>query len=422
MKLRVPPIKATIIVCFLLFFCSIDASAEEPSGRYSLKGLITRSLQQHAGIASRTSKILEYRELEKHVQRWENPSIGVEIGKKTAGGETGVLYGLSLSQTISFPGKKDIMAGIARLEANKAALNLDELKLFIKYEVVRLAYEYMIIYERTRHLKDRLGRLRLVNSYMRGRLLVSPQKIVEKSIIQSRIAILEKELAGIHTSLKTAFAKLNIYTNLNDPVPPEITLSWFRKSPSIMKEDFMKGAMENSFILRMQKQEIVAAEKYAALAQKEVYPDIGVSMFYQKDNTDAGERTIGGGVSFPVPLLSQNRHAVRQHKAQFKSEKHMLRYLRQSVKEQMKGLFARYEYASSMLEKFPLSMMNDLERSMRYADREFRKGRVQLFTYLEVDTQTHEMVESIYESQMDLVNVYTALLFSAAIDREVNGN
>jgi len=145
-------------------------------------------------------------------------------------------------------------------------------------------------------------------------------------------------------------------------------------------------------------------------------------MFYQKDNTDAGERTIGGGVSFPVPLLSQNRHAVRQHKAQFKSEKHMLRYLRQSVKEQMKGLFARYEYASSMLEKFPLSMMNDLERSMRYADREFRKGRVQLFTYIEVDTQTHEMVESIYESQMDLVNVYTALLFSAAIDREVNGN
>jgi len=59
---------------------------------------------------------------------------------------------------------------------------------------------------------------------------------------------------------------------------------------------------------------------------------------------------------------------------------------------------------------------------MRYADREFRRGRVQMVTYLEMDTQTHEMVESIYESQMELVRVYTALLFSAAMDREVNGN
>ena len=411
----------TAVILFALS-CCYPLFAQGGPGRYPLKTLITRSLEKHAGIASQSSRIQEYRELEKHVQRWENPSLGLELGKKTAEGESGTVYGLSLSQIISLPGKKEIMSGIARLEANKAALGLDELKLFIRYEVVRLSYEYMIIYERTRHMRERLGRLRLVNSYMQGRLLVSPQKIVEKSIIQSRIAILEKELAGVKTSLKTAFSKLNIYASLKDVQPPEIELSWFRKSPPVSRDDFMEGAMKNSFLLRVQQTELAAAEKNAALAGAQVYPDIGISVFYQKDTTDAGERTIGGGVSFPVPLLSQNRHAVRQHEARFKSEELMLRHLRNTVKEQMKGLFARYEYAASMLEKFPLAMMNTLEQSMRYADREFRRGRVQMVTYLEMDTQTHEMVESIYESQMELVRVYTALLFSAAMDREVNGN
>lgn len=422
MTLRMSLEKTAGMAIISLLLCGMPLAADDQPVRYSLKKLIERSLERHGGISSASSRIDEYRELEKHVQRWENPSLGLEMGKKTVDGETGTVYGLSLNQTITFPGKKEIMAGIARLESNKAALGRDELKLFIRYEVVRLAYEYMIIYERTRHIKDRIGRLRLINSYMSGRILVSPQKIVEKSIVQSRISILEKELAGIHSSLRTAFSKLNIYANLDDQDPPEIQLSWFRKSPSVRREEFMDGALKNSFILRMQKQEIDAAEKNIALAGREIYPDIGISMFYQKDNTDTGERTIGGGVTFPVPLLSRNRHAVRRYEARCKSEELMMRHLQNTVKEQMKGLFAQYEYASSMLEKFPLSMMSTLERSMRYADMEFRKGRVQLFTYLEMDTQTHVMVESIYESQMELIKVYTALLFSASMNREVNGN
>jgi hypothetical protein len=59
---------------------------------------------------------------------------------------------------------------------------------------------------------------------------------------------------------------------------------------------------------------------------------------------------------------------------------------------------------------------------MRYADEEFRRGRVTLATYLEMDAQTHEMIEMIYSSQVALVRSYTSLLFLAAEERDVGGD
>jgi hypothetical protein len=98
-------------------------------------------------------------------------------------------------------------------------------------------------------------------------------------------------------------------------------------------------------------------------------------------------------------------------------EEHVARLLTQKVRE----LYAHYELAGKMVERFSMARVPALEGSMRYADSEFRKGRVALGTYLEMDTQTHETLEMMYASQIDLVNLYTSLLFLAAEEREVRG-
>jgi len=92
------------------------------------------------------------------------------------------------------------------------------------------------------------------------------------------------------------------------------------------------------------------------------------------------------------------------------------------VDEQVRELAARYEYASAMVGKFAIDDIRDLEEAMRYTDVEFRRGRVTLATFLEMDAQTHEMLEEIFRSQLDLVNVYTSLLFLSAQEIAVEGD
>ncbi len=397
------------------------AFADDSVRVYTLSQLVERALSAYGPLSAGQHRIKEQKALVEHEKRWNNPSIGLELGRKSVDGATGNLYGLSITQNIHFPGKRGLLAEIARFEENKAKLGLEEMRLFIRYEVARLAYEYAQAWERTGHIRDRLERLRLINSYMKGRVLVSPQKIVEKEIITLRIAGLEKELHKIRSDLKAAYARLDLYAGLDEKEPPEIRIDWFSKAPALSLDSLIAGAAGNGFAVRMQREAVRAAGNEAALARREPYPDIGISLFFQQDRVDTTERTFGGGVSFPIPIISQNRHAVdrfrEKEEAERRMEEHVARLLTQKVRE----LYAHYELAGKMVERFSMARVPELEKSMRYADSEFRKGRVTLVTYLEMDTQIHETLEMMYSSQIDLVNLYTSLLFLAAEEREVRG-
>ncbi len=68
------------------------------------------------------------------------------------------------------------------LESLRARLSHDEMKLYVKYRVARLAFEYMTGVEKIDHLEDRYRRFRLVETYLKGRRFQSPQHIVEKTL------------------------------------------------------------------------------------------------------------------------------------------------------------------------------------------------------------------------------------------------
>ena len=100
----------------------------------------------------------------------------------------------------------------------------------------------------------------------------------------------------------------------------------------------------------------------------------------------------------------------------------LLNHTEISVSARIKELHAQYSYISSILKSFPVSDLKKLEGAMRYADREFRRGRLSLQTYLEMDTQTHELIEMIYSTQLDFVRAYTELLFLASETRNIDGD
>jgi cobalt-zinc-cadmium efflux system outer membrane protein len=257
---------------------------------------------------------------------------------------------------------------------------------------------------------------------MQGRIVVSPQKRVERDIIRSRIALLEREVHKIGSDTKAAFTRLNLYTGLPDKDHYDVMVKWFSTAWSIDTAGMAAKAAEKGFTVRMLRKEAAVMAKEKELGEKGIYPDVDVSLYYNDEKIDTAERSIGGGVSFPLPVFSTNKNAVKRSVEKEKAARLELDYATREAAHMVKELAARYEYAAEMVKNFPVSDIDRLEKSMSYADSEFRKGRVALTTYLEMDASAHEMLEEIFLAQLDLVNLYTSLLFLAAEERPVSGD
>lgn len=394
---------------------------DEAQKQYSLEELVRLALEKYEQIKIEESKIREARELGKHLSEWYNPELGIAAGKKSSDGASGPEWSATVTQRLSFPGKKGLMEEIALIEQSRAQLSTAELKLFVRYEVTRLAYEYAYHLQRKRHVADRLKRFQLIHAYMAGRIVVPPEKKVEQAIVQTRIAMLQKEVYKVDADIASVCARMNLFTGFSG-FHPEIKVRWFQRPPSVEGDILMKKAKEFSFPVRLQKEMLAAAQKNKELEERIAYPDVGISLYYNDARAEVHERSFGGGLSFTIPLFSRNRHAVAIAEEKIKAEEQKLVLAQKRAVEDMKALLAQHEYIGAMLAKFSINDIKNIEEKMRYTDLEFKKGRVPLTMYLEMDASVHGMLEEIFHLQLDLVSIHTSLRFLAAEEVLLEGD
>ncbi len=420
-KVRIVFLSAAFFSIILYFDGKAIAAEGLPKNQYTLEELIRIALEKYEHIKIEESKIREARESGKHLAEWYNPEFGISFGKKNSDGASGPEWNVTVSQRISFPGKKSLMEEIALIEESHARLSSAELKLFVRYEVTRLAYECAYHLQRKRHVTGRLKRFQLIHAYMAGRKVVPPEKKVEQAIVQMRIARFQKEVYKVDADIASVYARLNLFTGFSGDFRPKIQVRWFKTPPSAERNVLMKKAKELSFPVRLQKEVLAGACKNKELEERIAYPDVGILLYYDDARTEMRERSFGGGLSIPIPLFSRNRHAVAIAEEKIKIEKQKLIMSQKRAIEDMKALFARHEYIRSMITKFSINDIKTYEEKMRYTDLEFKKGRVPLTMYLEMDASVHEILEEIFRLQLDLVYIHTSIRFLAAEEVTLEG-
>ena len=388
-----------------------------PPGKdiYNVDGLIEKALNRYEMIKASEETILRYRLEKEQAAVMDNPRLGLEAGMKEAS-SGGYLYGVSISQTLNLSGRRGLMKKYIAHDEVLAGLHRREMGLFLRYEVMRLAYRYRVQLEKTSHISHRLERLRLIETYLKSRAILSPEKIVESSIVRGRVSILEKEVEETLLARSRIFNELNLLTCFcaDDGAFPSIDISWFEKAPVIDREKILKAAGSGNMALLMDRELVKKIQTAGKLESGKRSPDLDISVFYNEEDTGVTERTVGAGVSMPVPLIDRNSDGIKARAREEAAKKLELKFNERSLEQQMRILFAELVTAGRMIEKFPMERLRNIEQSMRYADAEFRKGRVSLPTYLDMDFQSHELIEATYEAQIRLVGVYSRILYNTA--------
>ncbi|MBN2079980.1 MAG: TolC family protein [Spirochaetes bacterium] len=410
--------KRSIHLCRALLFALLTVSPvalypeEHPGPNYSLSQLHALALENSLALKATELQIDEVIHAGAREGRWLNPDLGISGGGRFGGKDTGYEYGISIEQEFYFPGKNRVRRDIARLRQEQARLNHEELKHYITFDTTNIAFQYAVAMQKLRHADGRLKRIRLIQAYLSGRKAISPKHRVEKDIITAKISILAGQVSETRNHVYILYNRLNLYTGLGYGKLPTIDVPWYVNPPVFdfpalraSLEQSNPGILKRSSAARRAKEEV-------RLARKERAPDFDIGVYYNEESLGSSrERSVGAGITIPLPLSGRTGSAIREKESAARVEMTLLEQSRLEALSRLETLHARYTTATDMIRAFPLARLDSIERSMRYADYEFRRGLIDLATYLEMDSSMHEYIESVYQAQIDMASVHAELVF-----------
>ena len=138
-----------------------------------------------------------------------------------------------------------------------------------------------------------------------------------------------------------------------------------------------------------------------ALAKNERFPSIKVGPSYSEENAFDRDRIIGVGMSFPLPLWNRNGANIEVAAArQLQAETSYLVAQREVERKVMEAALI-YERKVREMGKWRPDAIQHFQEAAELADRHYRLGAVPVSTYVELQKQYFEAVESLLDTRKE---------------------
>ena len=395
---------------FLFFlFCLAQNIFPQTNKEYTLEELTQLAELKADIILAGQASVEEAEFLKRQAGKFKNPSVKLDYGRRRASNEAGPEYAVEISQDFYYPGKRDLRIKIAEENEKSLETNLEEKKLEYKYSVIKLIYSYLIATEKASHIKDRVKRFTLMESFIKKKAFITPQSKSELYIVQNRLLNLHKHLIELERDQLLEWEKLNFFLGMESPV--KIKPSWFKKGIQFNKEFIAREMLERNPILKKAKISIQKSTAEARLAGLEKYSDLKIQGAIGEDRSGVANKFFDFGVTFNLPVLDRNQNQVKSIESRIISENYLLSHQTRLLISKLNAAIIDYESVREVLKKFSIASISEMEDKLNFADLEFQKGRLNLINYLELETQLHETHHAVYDTQLEYIDKYTQVLF-----------
>jgi len=385
---------------------------------YSAGELVERAVQRNSNLEAMKLDVAVQRSASEQAGRFQDPALGLGFdhrrqypGNGSRGnqntGSTG--FGrISLSQELSRPGRLRALEKSESYATDAIETSRKKSEIEVRGLVLQLIYNFKIADEKARHAKERYARFATVETFMRSRPFVAPQSRAEVSIVKTKLLALQKIFRQLEAGRKVAWNNLNLYQGFAEEV--KVQAEWISKPHVYQQSDIAsKSASKN---LDIRRQAILVDQESQALkaARLTTWPGLTLTGEYTDGSGANPERTYSLGISLPVPVFNGNRSAIGAAVFAKSAEEQRLAWARRKVDRDIQSAFSRYEAASATLTDLSVAKLQSLESDMRETDQGFKKGQVDLLTYLENDAQHFDTVFAILDTQSDYLAALTDLL------------
>jgi outer membrane protein TolC len=389
----------------LIFFALLGINFSAIAQDYQISDLLKIAEENSANIKAADYQALAQKHFANQQKYWNNPSISYS----SVSGQS--VY--SLTQPIPFYGKLQNKYDAQRAEFSIMETRRNITALLVKAEVFSLLYQYQAFKRKIELAEKRLNRLASVDKYLRYIALNSPTKKAQGYITKDRIRLIERDLIQYRNAAIQLWNRANVFLNLKNE-PEKITLDWLDRSDYKGREFFINQAIENNLELKEQKFVLQKFKSELAFSKIEQMPDVNISLTQQQYSSSAqganNKDGVGVGLSLSVPLLNRNQEKIASDQSKIKAQEFEVEFRTNQLIHLISNDINEFEISLEIAKKFPTQTIEQSLSHLNQANDDFKRGVLDFITYIELDLQEYEMINTVIDTQVQLANAYANLM------------
>jgi len=379
----------------------------------SLEALVGEALEKNPELKFYEAELTAARAGRQSAGVWANPEVSGSIGQKrvTTGGlsEEGLAWSASVVQPFEWPGRIGLRKAIANRDIALAELGYQRFKVALAARVRTLAYGLFAAQEKSAAAGEVAERFKALREVLIQRDPAGLTPLLETRIIEATELNSQRKATEAQLAVQSALLELNQLRGKPTDTQVAIAQSQLEFRPPEKRESLLALARTNNFEMRMRAAELDQQGFRVDLAKNERYPAISVGPTISEENAGDRERIIGVAVSLPLPLWNRNSGNIQTAKARQTQAEVSLQVTEREIQRQVLAAALTYETKLGEMAKWRPDSVQHFKEAAELADRHYRLGAVPIATYVELQQQYLEAVESLLETKREALEAAAQL-------------
>ena len=364
-------------------------------------------------LALERSSLLQVHELEKRALeqemttkgKWANPQVMGQFGSLRSGTMSGSTAEVSLTQAIPLSDKYSLKKAMGEAAVAAQHSQSDFYKNWVSHQAILSAWKVHVQQELFTHVSERARRLELIKRYLDSRPHVTPKQKAELTIINSMLLQLERGQDDKKHELQVAINDLEFW--LGKKVQPS-ELAFEIPKNHLSPSGFAISTEKDQELIEA-RQKLQLSRLDADLARKEKRPDLFLGGGYRVENVSPLNQFTYAIVGLNIPIWDTGTG---------RSEASSIRRMRdeKNLEETQKRLQLKHEnqlealkLAEKHLNRYSQRLIKEQEKAIDSAEIGFKQGQIDVNTFLQVETQTHETIDQVYMAWVNYLEQLSTL-------------
>ena len=390
------------------------ALGQETNTAMSLDAIVAEALDKNPELDFYEAEITAAKAGRKSAGALANPELSGGIGQKrvNAGNISaeGVAWSASLIQPFEWPGRIGLRKAIANRDIELAELGRERFKIALAGRVRSLGYGLFAAQEKAAAAGEVAERFKALREVLVQRDPAGLTPLLESRVIEATELNAQRKASDASLAAQAALLELNQLRGV--PTESEFVISKTQLDfrPSSEKESLLATARTNNFELRMRAVDLAQQGFRVKLAKNERYPALAIGPTFSEERVgDDREQIIGVGVSVPLPLWNRNGANITTAKARQHQAEISFNLAQRDIERQVITAALTYETKLREMGKWRPDSVQHFKDAAELADRHYRLGAVPISTYVELQQQYLEAVESLLDTKREALEAAAQL-------------
>lgn len=372
-----------------------------------IEAFVTEALSGNPELKFYEAEIAVARGERRTAGTWQNPELSAELGHKRVedlnGNKLGdgAVWSVSIAQTFEFPGRLALRKAIAGHQIALAELGLEQFRAALTKRVRLLAFKLLAAQERSDAARAVAQRFQDLLSVLVQRDPAGVAPLLETRIIEASSLSLNRRAAESQRELLNARFELNQLRGLPVSAPVAVKRTPLVLHPGPSPETLLASARVRNFDIRARASELEQQGFRVKLSENDRWPAITLKPYAAGERAGDQQKEFGLGVSIPLPLWNRNQGNIEVTKARLTQAEVSLNVAMRETERRVAEAAHAYEVQIAGMAKWPADAAARFSDAAQLADQHYRLGAVPISTYLELQKQYLDTVDTMLATQLD---------------------